>query len=121
MDVRDGKEDGTEQPDWHGYQVTLPLISKLGRYVNGGQFRIDNNLIENAIRPLALGRKNSQCCGNNAAVRAAIVYSLVDTRKDVGKDPHECMEDVLIRTLGNEDNRKALRELLHDRCAKPTN
>lgn len=42
--------------------------------------RIDNNLVENAVRPLALGRKNFLFCGNHdTAARAAIVYSLVDS------------------------------------------
>ena len=35
---------------------TLPLLPRLSRYVNDGRFCIDNNLVENAIRPLALGR-----------------------------------------------------------------
>ena len=59
---------------------TLPLMPRLSRYVNDGRFCIDNNLVENAIRPLALGRKNFLFCGNHdAAIRAAIVYSLVDS------------------------------------------
>src|SRR3712207_9438566 len=55
-----------------------------------------NNLIENAIRPLALGRKNYLFCGNDAsAYRAAIVYSLIGTCKSAGVDPRVWMEDVL--------------------------
>ena len=100
-------------------KYTLPLMPRLGRYVNDGRFCIDNNLIENAIRPLALGRKNFLFCGNHdAAVRAAIVYSLVYTCKAVGKDPREWMEDVLVRIPGNENNREALRNLLPDKWAK---
>ena len=103
-------------------KYTLPLMPRLGRYVNDGRFCIDNNLIENAIRPLALGRKNFLFCGNHdAAVRAAIVYSLVDTCKAVGKDPREWMEDVLVRIPGNEKNREALRDLLPDKWAKSSN
>lgn len=103
-------------------KYTLPLMPRLGRYVNDGRFCIDNNLIENAIRPLALGRKNFLFCGNHdAAVRAAIVYSLVDTCKAVGKDPREWMEDVLVRIPGNENNREALRNLLPDKWAKTSN
>ena len=103
-------------------KYTLPLMPRLGRYVNDGRFCIDNNLIENAIRPLALGRKNFLFCGNHdAAVRAAIVYSLVDTCKAVGKDPREWMEDVLVRIPGNENNREALRNLLPDKWAKQSN
>ena len=101
---------------------TLPLLPRLSRYVNDGRFCIDNNLVENAIRPLALGRKNFLFCGNHdAAVRAAIVYSLVDTCKSRGVDPRAWIEDVLLRIPGNENNREALRELLPDKWAKKSN
>ena len=100
---------------------TLPLLPRLSRYVNDGRFRIDNNLVENAVRPLALGRKNFLFCGNHdAAARAAIVYSLVDSCKALDIDPREWLEDVLLRIPGNEDNREALRELLPDKWAKQT-
>lgn len=101
---------------------TLPLLPRLSRYVNDGRFCIDNNLVENAIRPLALGRKNFLFCGNHdAATRAAIVYSLVDSCKALGVDPREWMEDVLLRIPGNENNRAALRDLLPDKWTKQTN
>lgn len=70
---------------------------------------------------LALGRKNYLFCGNHdAAVRAAIVYSLVDSCKALDVNPREWMEDVLLRIPGNENNREALRELLPDKWAKQT-
>lgn len=99
---------------------TLPLLPRLSCYVNDGRFRIDNNLVENAVRPLTLGRKNFLFCGNHdAAVRAAITYSLVDSCKALDIDPREWMEDALLRMPGNEeDNREALRELLPDKWAK---
>ena len=103
-------------------KYTLPLMPRLGRYVNDGRFCIDNNLVENAVRPLALGRKNFLFCGNHdAAVRAAIVYSLVSSCKAMGVDPREWMEDVMLRIPGNESNRDVLRRLLPDRWAKQTN
>ena len=55
---------------------------------------------------------------HNAAVRAAIVYSLVDCCKSLDVEPREWMEDVLLRIPGNENNRDALRELLSDRWVK---
>lgn len=77
---------------------TYSLLPRLSRYVNDGRVNIDNNLIENAIRPLALGRKNYLFCGNDAsAYRAAIVYSLISTCKAAGVDPREWMEDVLCK------------------------
>ena len=45
---------------------TYSLIDLLAIYVNDGRINIDNNLIENAICPLALGRKNWLFCGNDA-------------------------------------------------------
>lgn len=72
------------------------LLPRLARYVNDGKINIDNNLIENAIRPLAIGRKNYLFCGNDkAAVHAAIIYSLIGTCKAVGVDPREWMTDIL--------------------------
>lgn len=45
-------------------------------YLYDGNLHIDNNLIENAIRPIALGRKNYLFAGSHeAAQRAAIIYS----------------------------------------------
>ena len=87
---------------------------------NAGEF--DNNLVENAIRPLALGRKSFLFCVNHdAAVCVAIVYSLVDSCKVVGVDPRQWMEDVLLRISEKENNRAALREFLPDKWAKQTN
>jgi transposase len=75
---------------------TYTLLPRLSRYVNEGRINIDNNLIENSIRPLALGRKNYLFCGNDAsAYRSAIVYSLIGTCKAAGIEPREWLEDVL--------------------------
>jgi transposase len=75
---------------------TYTLLPRLSRYVNDGRVNIDNNLIENSIRPLALGRKNYLFCGNDAsAYRAAIVYSLIGTCKAAGIEPRGWLEDVL--------------------------
>lgn len=70
----------------------------LGRYTLDGRFNIDNNGVENAIRPLAIGRKNYLFCGNReAAIRAAIVYSLFGSCKAAGVDIRTWLEDVLHR------------------------
>ena len=58
---------------------------------------------------------------NGAAVRAAIVYSLVDSCKAMDVNPREWMEDVMLRISGNENNREALRELMPCKWAKQTN
>ena len=77
---------------------TYALLPRLSRYVLDGRYNIDNNGIENAIRPLALGRKNFLFAGNHdAAVRAAIVYSLFSICKAAEVDARAWLEDVLRR------------------------
>ena len=77
---------------------TYSLLPRLSRYVLDGRYHIDNNGIENAIRPLALGRKNYLFAGNHeAAVRAAIAYSLFSSCKAAGIEPREWLEDILVR------------------------
>lgn len=72
------------------------LLPRLSRYVLDGRYQIDNNGIENAIRPLALGRKNYLFAGNHAAaVRAAIAYSFIASCKAAGVDVRTWLVDVL--------------------------
>lgn len=99
---------------------TYPLLGRLTLYVTDGKYRIDNNLIENAVRPLAIGRKNFLFCGNHdAAVRAAIVYSFIGTCKALGVDTRKWMEDILVRLTEYEaDRTKDMRELLPHNWAK---
>lgn len=66
-------------------RYTYNIYHKLTRYHLDGRFRMDNNLGENAIRPVALGRKNWLFCGNDdAAENAAIIYSLLGCCKAHG-------------------------------------
>ena len=100
-------------------EYTFSLLPRLSRYVNDGRVNIDNNLIENAIRPLALGRKNYLFCGNDAsAYRAAIVYSLIGTCKSAGVDPRIWMEDVLKKIPYYEQDKKDMTNLLPRNWAK---
>ncbi|MFH0894827.1 MAG: IS66 family transposase [Bacteroidota bacterium] len=72
------------------------LFHRLSRYHLDGRYQIDNNLAENAIRPLALGRKNYLFCRNHeAAENAAIVYSLLGCCKASDVNPREWLTDVL--------------------------
>lgn len=92
---------------------TYSIYPKLSRYHLDGRYRIDNNLVENAIRPLAIGRKNYLFCGNEeAAVRAAMVYSLLGSCKAAGVNPTEWLEDVLSRINSYSKEGKNLEELL---------
>jgi len=77
---------------------TYKLFHRLSRYHLDGRYQIDNNLVENAIRPLALGRKNFMFCGNHdAAENAAIMYSLLGSCKAIDVNPREWLTDVLNR------------------------
>ncbi len=77
---------------------TYSLFHRLSRYHLDGRYQIDNNLAENAIRPLAIGRKNFMFCGNHdAAENAAIMYSLLGCCKASDVNPQEWFTDVLTR------------------------
>jgi transposase len=61
-------------------RYTLARWDKLKVYTTDGNLRIDNNLVENSIRPVAIGRKNYLFAGNHeAAERSAMLYSLFAT------------------------------------------
>jgi transposase len=90
---------GLPKSPW-GKAVTYSLSrwQKLCRYVEEGRIEIDNNLVENAIRPIALGRKNYLFAGSHAAAqRAAVIYSLLATCKQHGINPEVWLRDVLSR------------------------
>lgn len=71
---------------------------KLQNYLLDGRLEIDNNLVENAIRPVALGRKNYLFAGSHeGAKRAALVYSLVATAKLHEVEPFEYLRDIISR------------------------
>jgi len=79
----------------------------LTAHVGCDQTRIDNNLIENAIRPSALGKKNWLFIGHpDAGDRAAIIYSLVVSCQRRQLDPFAYLKDVLTRlpALTNQDD-----------------
>jgi hypothetical protein len=70
----------------------------LQNYLLDGRLEIDNNLVENAIRPVALGRKNYLFAGSHeGAKRAALVYSLVATAKLHDVEPFEYLKDLIGR------------------------
>jgi transposase len=90
---------------------TLNLWPLLEAYINDGKYEIDNNLIENAIRPLALGRKNYLFAGSHkAAQRIAMFYSFFATCKINDVEPLAWLTDVLNRISDHKANK--LTELL---------
>lgn len=74
----------------------LNLWPRLIRYLESGEVEIDNNLIENTIRPIALGRKNYLFAGSHdAAQNAAMIYSFMATCKLNNIDPTKWLINVL--------------------------
>lgn len=74
------------QSQWH----------KLYNLLEDGRLEIDNNLIENKIRPLALGRKNYLFAwSHDGAKRIAIIYSFMGTCKANDVNPNEWLKNVL--------------------------
>lgn len=77
---------------------TYSLFHRLSRYHLDGRYQMDNNLVENSIRPLALGRKNYMFCGNHdAAENAAVMYSLLGCCAALDVNPREWLTDVLTK------------------------
>lgn len=71
-------------------RYTLGQWDKLVLYLSHGEVYIDNNLVENAIRPFVLGRKNWLFSGSpDGAAASAFWYSLLQTAKANGKDPYQ--------------------------------
>jgi hypothetical protein len=95
-------------------KYTYGIYHKLTRYHLDGRLKMDNNLGENALRPLAIGRKNWMFCGNHSAAEdAAIMYSMFGCCKANGVNYREW----LIFFLNNihkydDDYSKDLAELL---------
>ena len=67
-------------------------------YVRDGRMEIDNNLVENAIRPSAIGKKNWLFFGSESGGwQNAVMYTIVQNCKMHGINPEEYLKDVLGR------------------------
>ena len=74
----------------------IPRWDNLLNYLGDGSLEIDNNLAENAIRPIALGRRNYLFAGSHkGAERAAMFYSFFATCKKNNVNPYEWLKKVL--------------------------
>ena len=88
------------------FHYLVARYNKIYLYLQDGRLEIDNNLIENSIRPVALGRKNYLFAGSHAgAQRAAMVYSLLGSCKLQDINPYEYLQDVLERLPEHPVNR----------------
>ncbi len=77
---------------------TLTLWPHLQVYLEDGRAHIDNNPVENAIRPTAVGKKNWLFIGDaNAGETSAILFTLIEACRSRHIDPWEYLRDVLTR------------------------
>jgi transposase len=89
----------------------LSQWTPLSAHLHHGESRLDNNLVENAIRPSCIGKKNWLFIGHpDAGQRSAILYSLIVSCQRHGKDPMAYMRDILARLprMTNRDDLRAL-------------
>jgi transposase len=104
--------DGSATAKAIGY--TLNRWAALTRYLDDGELPIDNNWVENQIRPIAIGRSNWLFAGSlRAGQRAAAVMSLLHSARLNGHDPYAYLKDVLDRLPTHPASRVA--ELLPHR------
>ena len=90
----------------------------LTRYIDDGRLEISNNAAENAIRPVALGRKNWLFAGSDSGgERAAIFYTLIRSASLNKLEPEAYLREVLTRIGEHPINR--LHELLPWNIARP--
>lgn len=83
-------------PIYTAVRYSLERWKKLVLYTTDGNLKIDNNLLENSIRPIAIGRKNYLFAGSHeAAQRSAMFYSLLYTCKEYQINPIEWLQYTL--------------------------
>jgi len=87
-------------------RYALSRWDALTRYTNDGRLEMTNNAAERAIRPLVLGRKNYLFAGSDSGgVRAAKMYTLIETAKLNGLDPEAYLRDLFARVAAHPINR----------------
>jgi transposase len=102
-------------PIGKAFSYALPLWDNMYYYTLHGHLQIDNNAIENAIHPIALGRKNYLFVGTHqTAQNAAVIYSLFATCKKHEVNPQHWFLDVL-RKLNDPDYEGKFSDLLPHR------
>jgi transposase len=83
----------------------------LSAHLHHGESKLDNNLVENALRPSCIGKKNWLFIGHpDAGQRSAILYSLIVSCERHGKDPLAYLKDILTKLprMTNQDDLGAL-------------
>jgi transposase len=97
----------------------LDEYDALTGYLRDGRYEIDNNLIENSIRPSAIGKKRWLFIGHpEAGWRSAVIYSIIVSCRRRGMNPQDYLTDVLRRLPEQKINH--IDELLPENCRPPT-
>jgi transposase len=87
-------------------RYSLSRWTALTRYTTDGRLEMTNNAVERAIRPLALTRKNYLFAGSDSGgMRAAAMYTLIESAKMNRLDPEAYLRDVLARIADHPINR----------------
>ena len=91
----------------------------LTRFLDDGRMEIDSNVVERAIRPIALNRKNALFAGSDGGGEHwAIIASLIETCKLNGVDPQAWLADTLAKIVNGHPNAK-IDDLMPWACASP--
>jgi len=87
-----------QSPMGQAISYALNQWPTLVRFLDHGKVEIDNNLVENAIRPTAVGKKNWLFFGSEeAGQRSAVIYTLIENCRRHGVEPYTYLKDVLER------------------------
>ena len=95
-----------KSPMGQAIHYALNQWPSLERFLEHGEVEIDNNLVENAIRPTAIGKKNWLFFGSeDAGRRNAVIYTLIANCRMHGVEPHAYLKDLLERlpVMTNQD------------------
>ena len=80
------------------FRYTIKRREALSRFLTDARLEIDNNIAENAMRGIALGRKNYLFAGSDVGgERAAAIYTIVQTTKLNGVNPEAFLRDILAK------------------------
>src|SRR5205085_4369589 len=86
-------------------RYALSRWAGLRLFLEDGRIEIDNNVVEAAIRPIALTRKNALFAGSDAgAEHWAVIASLIESCKLLGVEPHGYLADVINRIVNGHPN-----------------
>lgn len=106
-----------KSPIYKALQYSIKRRKELTCYAEDGKLHIDNNPVENKIRPTVIGKKNFLFMGSHdAAQRSAMIYSLLISCKANNINPEEWLEDVLLRI--NSTKKSELKNLLPNHWKK---